>query len=233
MEQVVLVDEADREVGTGEKQRVHEAGLLHRAFSIFVFDRAGRLLLQRRSPSKYHSPDRWSNTCCGHPRPREPLEVAARRRLREEMGLDCALRRLPPFRYRAHLDGGLVENEVDHLLVGVQEGDPTPDPAEVDAWRRVDRAWLLARLASHPEEFTAWLCLIAAARPAVLGVRSAGRSEEALPVPEAEGVVEEVDRLGHQLVPAHAGERRQDGGWHLADLPDEGEPRPVERAHLR
>jgi isopentenyl-diphosphate delta-isomerase len=183
MERVVLVDDDDREVGTEEKQAAHVAGLLHRAFSIFVFNRAGELLLQRRSLAKYHSAGQWSNTCCGHPRPGEPLEAAAHRRLREEMGFDCALRLLPPLRYRAQLDNGLVENELDHILIGAHEGDPLPDPEEVGAWRWVDRAGLGARIASHPGEFTAWLRLIVAHVPGVLG--GGGGSEEALPVPEA------------------------------------------------
>lgn len=157
MERVVLVDEADVALGSEEKLAAHRAGLLHRAFSVFVFDRAGRLLLQRRADGKYHSAGRWSNTCCGHPRPAEPLESAARRRLEEEMGLTCPLRPLGTYRYRARLDGGLTENELDHLLVGEHEGRPWPDPREASAWRWVAPGALRRELADDPLRFTAWL----------------------------------------------------------------------------
>jgi isopentenyl-diphosphate Delta-isomerase len=160
MERLVLVDEDDREVGSEGKLAAHEAGLLHRAFSIFVVNGAGALLLQRRAASKYHSGGRWSNACCGHPRPGEPLGAAAHRRLREEMGFDCGLARISSFRYRARLDGGLVENEIDHVLVGTWEGAPSPDPGEADGWRWVERGALEARLREAPEEFTVWFRLI-------------------------------------------------------------------------
>jgi isopentenyl-diphosphate Delta-isomerase len=160
MERLVLVDEDDREVGSAGKLDAHEAGLLHRAFSIFVVNRAGELLLQRRAASKYHSGGRWSNACCGHPRPGEALGAAAHRRLREEMGFDCALVPISTFRYHAALDHALVENEIDHVLVGVWDGEPSPDPAEADAWRWLGRAALEARLAEAPAEFTVWFRLI-------------------------------------------------------------------------
>jgi isopentenyl-diphosphate delta-isomerase len=157
MEQVVLVNEADVVLGSEEKLAAHRAGLLHRAFSIFLFDGAGRLLLQRRADGKYHSAGRWSNTCCGHPRPAEPLEAAARRRLREEMGLSCALRPLGAYRYQALLDGGLRENEIDHLLVGEFEGSPSPDPQEASEWRWVAPGALLREVERDPLSFTVWL----------------------------------------------------------------------------
>ncbi|MBI5069611.1 MAG: isopentenyl-diphosphate Delta-isomerase [Deltaproteobacteria bacterium] len=157
MERVVLVDEADVARGSEEKLAAHRAGLLHRAFSIFVFDGAGRLLLQRRADGKYHSAGQWSNTCCGHPRPAEPLEAAARRRLQEEMGLACALRPLGTYRYQARLDGGLSENEIDHLLVGEFEGRPSPDPREASAWRWVAPGALRREVEHDPLRFTVWL----------------------------------------------------------------------------
>lgn len=170
MERVVLVDEADRVIGVDEKLAAHAGGRLHRAFSIFVFDRAGRLLLQRRAAGKYHSADRWSNTCCGHPRPGEALLDAARRRLREEMGIECPLAPAATYRYAARLEGGLVENEIDHLLAGEFEGAPAPDPAEVAEWRWVHPAALAQELDAAPDRFTAWLGgslarVLAAARP--------------------------------------------------------------------
>jgi len=157
MEQVVLVDEADAPVGAEEKAAAHAAGLLHRAFSIFVFDALGRLLLQRRAPGKYHSAGQWSNTCCGHPRPGEPLLAAARRRLREEMGIDCVLRSFGAYRYRAELDNGFTENELDHLLLGDFEGPPSPDPAEASEWRWVEPEALRREIAESPLRFTVWL----------------------------------------------------------------------------
>lgn len=160
MERLVLVDESDREVGTEEKMAAHRTGLLHRAFSILVFNRPGELLLQHRAGSKYHSGGRWSNACCGHPRPSEALEAAAHRRLREEMGFDCELSRLSVVRYSARLDHGLVENEVDHVLVGVWDGAPRPDPREAEGWRWIRREALLGRMAEAPEEFTVWFRLI-------------------------------------------------------------------------
>jgi len=133
-ERVVLVDERDREVGTAPKLAAHEDGALHRAFSVFVLNGHGELLLQRRADTKYHSAGLWTNTCCGHPRPGEPVAAAARRRLREEMGFDCEPAPAGTFVYRAEV-GGLVEHEYDHVFVGRHETDPLPDPAEVSEWR--------------------------------------------------------------------------------------------------
>ena len=134
-ERVILVDEDDREVGTELKLPAHLDGKLHRAFSIFVFDNAGSMLLQRRADTKYHSAGLWSNTCCGHPLPGEPTDDAAHRRLGEEMGFDCLLQPAFRFRYRAELGNGLVENEYDHVLVGSFAGRPVPNPQEVAEWR--------------------------------------------------------------------------------------------------
>ena len=121
---LVAVDAHDRPTGTVHKIRAHREGILHRAFSIFVFDDADRLLLQRRALRKYHSGGLWSNTCCSHPRPGEQVLDAAHRRLREEMGFDCALDTAFSFVYRAELEGGLVEHEYDHVLLGRLAGDP-------------------------------------------------------------------------------------------------------------
>lgn len=157
--EVVLVDARDVPVGTAGKLRAHEEGLLHRAFSVFVFDREGSLLLQRRADGKYHSGGLWSNTCCSHPRPGEPVEEAAHRRLREEMGFDCALAGAGHFTYRAGLGNGLIEHELDHVFSGVWSGVPHPDPAEVGAWKWCPVGVLEAALRDHPETFTAWLPL--------------------------------------------------------------------------
>ena len=134
-DRLILVDADDREVGTESKLPAHVDGKLHRAFSVFVFDGAGRMLLQRRAAQKYHSAGLWSNTCCGHPLSGEPTEEAAHRRLGEEMGFDCPLQPVFRFRYRAEVDNGLVEHEYDHVLVGRFDGSPVPNPEEVAEWR--------------------------------------------------------------------------------------------------
>jgi len=164
-EQVVLVDERDAEVGVAPKQRVHETGELHRAVSVFLFDSLGRLLLQRRASGKYHSAGLWSNTCCSHPRPGEAPGAAASRRLREEMGIECDLEPRGTFTYRAALDNGLVEHEVDHLFVGRFDGEPLPDRSEVGEWRWIAIAALEKECAANPERFTPWLPLALAALP--------------------------------------------------------------------
>ncbi len=156
-EQLILVDAQDRELGVVEKLQAHVEGVLHRAFSVFVFDAEKRLLLQKRARTKYHSGGLWSNTACGHPRPGETTHAAARRRLREEMGFDCELRAAFEFLYRAEMDGALIEHEYDHVLVGTHEGDPAPDPAEVEDWRWVTLAELRRGLLLEPECYSYWL----------------------------------------------------------------------------
>lgn len=156
---VVLVDEADREVGTADKLEVHRDGRLHRAVSVFLFDDAGRWLLQRRADGKYHSGGLWSNTACTHPRPGEAPATAALRRLDEEMGVRCLLRPAFSFLYRAELDGGpepLVEHEFDHVFVGRFSGTPTPAPGEVSDWRWADAETLRHDLAYGPDRYTPW-----------------------------------------------------------------------------
>ena len=156
-EQVILVDECDRELGASEKLSAHTEGALHRAFSVFIFDGAGRLLLQRRARGKYHSGGLWSNTACGHPRPGEATAEAARRRLREEMSLDCELREAFEFIYRAQLDGALVEHEYDHVFVGTNDAEPAPDPTEVEEWRWVSMSDLRKGLRDEPHRYSYWL----------------------------------------------------------------------------
>lgn len=155
-EQVVLVDSGDRTIGHMEKLAAHREGLLHRAFSVFIFDGDGRLLLQRRAFGKYHSPGLWSNTCCGHPRPGEDTLAAAQRRLAEEMGLHCDLELVHSFMYHADLGNGLREHELDHVFVGTARNEPRPHPDEVAEWRAVPRAVLEEELAHAPDTFTVW-----------------------------------------------------------------------------
>jgi isopentenyl-diphosphate delta-isomerase len=158
-EQVILVDERDREIGTMGKLEAHRRGALHRAFSIFGFDPQGRLLLQRRAAGKYHSGGLWTNTCCSHPRPGEATGAAAARRLREEMGLGFPLTPAFTFRYEASFPNGLREHELDHVFFGDCAGEPRPDPAEVDGWRYAALDELAREVAAHPEQFTAWLAV--------------------------------------------------------------------------
>ncbi|MCB0793313.1 MAG: isopentenyl-diphosphate Delta-isomerase [Flavobacteriales bacterium] len=154
---VVLVDENDREVGSLGKLEAHRTGRLHRAFSVFVFNEDGEVLLQQRSPRKYHSGGLWTNTCCSHPRPMERIELAAERRLREEMGLQVRVRHQFSFIYRADLGNGMTENEFDHVFFAFHCGDPFPDPMEVADWRWVTMEQLDRELSAHPERFTVWL----------------------------------------------------------------------------
>lgn len=160
MEQLILVNENDEEIGSGEKLQIHREGKLHRAFSIFVFDSASRLLLQKRATAKYHSGGLWSNTCCGHPRPGETTEAAAHRRLREEMNFDCALRLCSSFIYRAELDNELTEWEYDHILVGRYSGAPHPNESEVEDWQWLSVDELRASIDEKPDDFTYWLKVV-------------------------------------------------------------------------
>ncbi len=156
-ERVILVDEDDREIGTEEKLEAHKQGLLHRAFSIFVVDSGRRMLIQKRASGKYHSAGLWSNTCCGHPLPGEPVEQAAHKRLREEMGFDCALEHAFNFTYKAYLGNGLSENEYDRVFVGQFEGEPRPNPEEVEDWRWIAMEELRADVQERPDRYTYWL----------------------------------------------------------------------------
>ena len=155
--QVVLVDESDRPVGVAPKLQAHVDGVLHRAFSVFLLDGRGKVLLQRRAAGKYHSAGLWSNTACGHPRPEEDTREAAARRLYEEMGVRCELVPAGAVVYRAEVGGGLVEHEYDHVFVGRFDGEPDPDPAEVSAWRWMPLDELRADRAANPGAYSAWL----------------------------------------------------------------------------
>lgn len=156
-ELVQLVNEQDEEVGLMEKIQAHREGTLHRAFSIFLFDDSGRLLLQQRALGKYHSGGLWTNTCCSHPRPAEPLMKAAERRLKEEMGIIVPLEHRFSFRYKAEFPNGLKEHELDHVFFGYWSGAPEPDPSEVEAWAYVPMAELDSDLKRYPHRYSAWL----------------------------------------------------------------------------
>jgi len=155
-EKVILVDEDNHEIGTAEKLRTHREGALHRAFSIFVFNSNGELLLQKRAKGKYHSAGLWTNTCCGHPRPKEPLQQAVHRRLMEEMGFDCDLKEIFSFTYKVQLANDLVEHEYDYVFMGTYDGDPTPSPEEADDWKWTDLEELRTDVQMNPDRYAAW-----------------------------------------------------------------------------
>lgn len=154
---VVLVDQEGKEIGSAEKLLVHKKGLLHLAFSIFVFNKNGELLLQKRAISKYHSGGLWSNTCCSHPFPGESILDAAHRRLQEEMGFDCPLEESFTFSYKATLDNDLIENEFDHVLFGKYDGEPLINTVEVCEYKWVKLDWLLENIKKQPYIYTYWL----------------------------------------------------------------------------
>jgi isopentenyl-diphosphate delta-isomerase len=155
-DEVILVDENDREIGTAPKLRAHHDGALHRAFSVFLFNSRGEVLLQRRAEDKYHSGGLWSNTCCSHPRPGEETDRAARRRLQEEMGMTVPLLPVFSFTYRSALAEALWEHEYDHVYIGRTDAEPRPDPSEVAGWRWASVEDVTAEMDRHPERFTVW-----------------------------------------------------------------------------
>lgn len=156
MEQVILVDEQDQPIGLMEKQSAHIGPHLHRAFSVFVFNKKGELLLQQRAFSKYHSPGLWTNTCCSHPRDGETVLEAASRRLMEEIGIQCELREIYTFIYMASVGKGLTEHEFDHVLIGQSDEIPNIDPEEVASWKYMSLDNLKKDIERYPELYTAW-----------------------------------------------------------------------------
>jgi len=160
-EQLIVVDREDREIGPAGKLEVHVDGRLHRAFSILVFNTRGELLLQRRADAKYHFANRWSNTCCGHPRPGETTVAGAGRRLKEEFGFRVPLTERNELIYRAEDQAsGLIEHEYLHIYHGHFTDDPQPDPSEVGAWRWMSVAAIRRALRMHPEWFTPWFAIL-------------------------------------------------------------------------
>ena len=152
---VVLVDQNDQKLGLMEKQQAHVAGLLHRAFSVFIFNSKGELMIQQRAANKYHSPTLWTNTCCSHPRDEETYEQAAHRRLQEEMGFDCQLEFKFSFIYKAHLENDLTEHELDHVFIGTFDDEPNLNPEEVMAYRWVELDDLKKDMEKNPQKYTA------------------------------------------------------------------------------
>ena len=156
MENVILVDEKDNQVGLMPKLEAHQKGLLHRAFSVFIFNSDYKLLLQKRASSKYHSGGLWTNTCCSHPRDGEDTIDAANRRLNEEMGIKTSLRKVFDFIYTAELDNNLIENEFDHVLYGVYDIDPILNKEEAEDFKWIDMETLKNDIENNTDQYTVW-----------------------------------------------------------------------------
>jgi len=156
-DRVILVDEKDSPLGEMDKLEAHQKGLLHRAFSIFIFNDKDELLLQRRARGKYHSGSLWTNTCCSHPRPNESTEEAATRRLKEEMGIETILEKKFDFIYRARLDHSLTEYEFDHVFTGRYNKQPVLNREEASGHRWISIRELRREITRCPEAFSAWL----------------------------------------------------------------------------
>ena len=157
MEEVILVDSNDVELGTMEKMEAHRnGGTLHRAFSVFVFNTKGELLLQRRAHHKYHSGGLLTNTCCSHPRTGETVIEAGNRRLREEMGMECKLVELFSFEYKADLDSGMTEWELDHVLIGLSDVEPVINLEEVDEYLYMPLDEIDQDIKENPSNYTEW-----------------------------------------------------------------------------
>ncbi len=159
-EKVILVNEKDEQIGLMEKIEAHEKALLHRAFSVFVFNEKNELMIQQRAHSKYHSPGLWTNTCCSHQREGESNIEAGKRRLMEEMGFSTDLKDTISFIYKAPFDNGLTEHEFDHILVGNFEEEPKPNPDEVADWKWMTLDDLKVDMSKNPEIYTEWFKII-------------------------------------------------------------------------
>ena len=160
MDDILLVDEDNNPVGTGEKMDVHRRGLLHRAFSVLVYNEKREMLLHRRASVKYTCPGLWSNACCSHPRPGDHLLLAAKKRLKEEMGISIPIKETGvEFVYRVRV-GDLTEYEYDHLLYGQFDGEPKINPEEADEWKWMAFGDIRADMKINPQAYTPWFCLI-------------------------------------------------------------------------
>ena len=157
---VILVDENDKQIGLMPKMEAHEKGLLHRAFSVFVFNDKKELMLQQRAAHKYHSPNLWTNTCCSHQREGEVSVDAGMRRLEEEMGFTVPLEESISFIYKAPFDNGLTEHELDHILLGTFNAEPAINPEEVAAWKWMSLDAIKADIKNSPEVYTEWFKII-------------------------------------------------------------------------
>ena len=153
---VILVDEQDKPTGTMEKMEVHEKALLHRAFSVFIFNDKKEMLLQKRAAKKYHSAGLWTNACCSHPQPGEDTTTAATKRLQEEMGFTTPLQKAFEFIYKAPFENGLTEHEFDHVFIGSYNGEIFPDAEEVSDYCFMSMEEIASTIQSHPGKYTEW-----------------------------------------------------------------------------
>lgn len=160
IQQVILVDENDNEIGREEKMAAHKKGLLHRAFSIFIFNSKGEMLLQQRALNKYHSGGLWTNACCSHPQPGETIAESATVRLKQEMGFETPLEKVFDFIYKAKFDNGLTEHELDHVLIGEYDGPIQINKEEVMDYCYKDLPGIQQSLLTHPGKYSIWLQLI-------------------------------------------------------------------------
>lgn len=157
---LILVNENDEPIGSINKMEAHEKALLHRAFSVFIFNSAGKLLLQQRSFDKYHTPGLWTNTCCSHPFPSEDTKEAAVRRLKEEMGMQVDLEYVTKIQYKSVFDNQLTEHEIDHVFVGYSDELPIINREEVNDFLYIDINNLIPHLNKFPEKYTPWFKII-------------------------------------------------------------------------
>jgi isopentenyl-diphosphate Delta-isomerase len=155
-EYVVLVDERDNELGVMEKMEAHQKGVLHRAFSVFIFNDEGKMLLQRRALNKYHSEGLWTNACCSHPRPNEAPMEAANRRLMEEMGMRATLALKTSFIYKTEFDNDLTEHELDYIFIGRSNQEPKINPEEVHEYKWLNVSSIHEQIQKQPNDFTSW-----------------------------------------------------------------------------
>lgn len=156
MQEVILVNEQDEPIGTMEKIEAHRKALLHRAFSVFIFNKKGEMLLQQRALNKYHSAGLWTNACCSHPAPGEATADAALRRLQEELGFGTNLEKIFDFTYQTAFDNGLIEHEFDHVFAGMYEQSIMPNPDEVKDVCYKSLEDIEHSLQSHPQKYTSW-----------------------------------------------------------------------------
>ena len=159
-EQVILVDTNDQPIGLMPKMEAHEKGVLHRAFSVFILNDKGKLMLQQRAFHKYHSPGLWTNTCCSHQRDGETNIAAGKRRLYEEMGFVTDLREVTSFIYKAPFNNGLTEHELDHIMIGKFNDTPNINPEEVADWRWMPVDAVRENIQNQPENYTVWFIII-------------------------------------------------------------------------